>query len=66
MQIPRIREATPSELFADRLEREAQRALLSDPELAADYRRQAEMLREMAALNASPRVTVVAGSPTVH
>jgi hypothetical protein len=48
----RIREATPSELFAERLEREAQRAFFSNPELAADYRRQAEMLREMTALSA--------------
>jgi hypothetical protein len=66
MQIPRIREATPSELFADRLEREAQRTLLSDPELAADYRRQAEMLREMAALNVSTQATFVAGKTTIH
>jgi hypothetical protein len=49
--LPRIREATPSELFAERLEREAQRAFLSNPDLAADYRRQAEMLREMARTN---------------
>ena len=47
--ILRIREASPSELFAERLEREAQRASLGSPELAADYRRQAQMLREMAA-----------------
>ncbi len=50
METPlRIREATPSELFAERLEREAQAALALSPELAADYRRQAEMLRQMAA-----------------
>lgn len=47
--ILRIREASPSELFAERLEREAQRASIGSPELAADYRRQAQMLREMAA-----------------
>lgn len=43
---PRIRESSPSELLADRLEREAR---LASPELAADYRRQAQMLREMIA-----------------
>ncbi len=48
--ILRIREASPSELFAERLEREAQRASIDTPELAADYRRQAQMLREMAAM----------------
>jgi hypothetical protein len=47
--ILRIREASPSELFAERLEREAQLASTGSPELAADYRRQAQMLREMAA-----------------
>jgi hypothetical protein len=47
--ILRIREASPSELFAERLEREAQRVAIGSPELAADYRRQAQMLREMAA-----------------
>lgn len=47
--ILRIREASPSELFAERLEREAQRASIGSPDLAADYRRQAQMLREMAA-----------------
>jgi hypothetical protein len=54
METPiRIREATPSELFAERLEREAQAALALSPELAADYRRQAEMLRQMAAATAA-------------
>jgi hypothetical protein len=43
----RIRESSPSELFADRLEREAQLAATSNPEQAQDYRRQAEMLRAM-------------------
>lgn len=43
----RIREASPSELLAERLEREA---LLAGPGLAEDYRRQAEMLREMTAI----------------
>lgn len=62
----RIREATPSELFAERLEREAQHASLSDPNLAAEYRRQAQMLRDMAALNVSARATFVPGTPTVH
>jgi hypothetical protein len=62
----RIREATPSELFAERLEREAQRAFFSNPELAAEYRRQAEMLREMAAIHVSPRAVFVAGKPSVH
>jgi hypothetical protein len=47
--ILRIREASPCELFAERLEREAQCASIDSPELAADYRRQAQMLREMAA-----------------
>jgi hypothetical protein len=50
----RIREATPSELFAERLEREAQAALTLSPELAAEYRRQAEMLRDMAAMSTAP------------
>ncbi|HET6170794.1 MAG TPA: hypothetical protein VFE01_11465 [Terracidiphilus sp.] len=45
----RIRESSPSELFADRLEREAQRAATNNPEQAQDYLRQAEMLRAMAA-----------------
>jgi hypothetical protein len=45
----RIREASPSELFADRLEREAQRAAADNPEQAKDYLRQAEMLRAMVA-----------------
>jgi hypothetical protein len=45
----RIRESSPTELFADRLEREAQLAAVSDPEQAQDYRRQAEMLRAMIA-----------------
>jgi hypothetical protein len=55
----RIREATPSELLAERLEREAQRASNS-PELAQDYRRQAEMLRAMAAIQSMPlpRITI--------
>ena len=47
--ILRIREASPCELFAERLEREAQLASSDSPEQAADYRRQAQMLREMAA-----------------
>lgn len=64
--ILRIREATPSELLAERLEREAQRAFFSNPELAADYRRQAEMLREMAALSMPMRASYVAGTVTVH
>jgi hypothetical protein len=45
----RIRESSPTELFADRLEHEAQLAAVSDPEQAQDYRRQAEMLRAMIA-----------------
>ena len=45
----RIRESSPSELFADRLEREAQTADANNPEQAKDYRRQAEMLRAMIA-----------------
>jgi hypothetical protein len=44
----KIRESSPSELLADRLEREA-RVPSVNPDLAADYRRQAEMLREMLA-----------------
>ena len=47
----RIRESSPSELLADRLEREA---LLASPELAQDYRRQAEMLRTMIAIQKTP------------
>jgi hypothetical protein len=43
----RIRESSPSELFADRLEREAQLAAANNPQQAQDYRRQAEMLRAM-------------------
>jgi len=45
----RIRESSPSELLADRLEREARLVPSSNPQLAADYRRQAQMLREMIA-----------------
>lgn len=60
METPlRIREATPSELFAERLEREAM--LASSPELAASYRRQAEMLRLMAAIEPARRT-----SSTIH
>ena len=55
----RIREASPSELLAERLEREAQSAANS-PELAADYRRQAEMLRTMAAIQKVPARNVFA------
>jgi hypothetical protein len=47
----RIRESSPSELLADRLEREA---LLVSPEQAQDYRRQAEMLRTMIAIQKTP------------
>jgi hypothetical protein len=45
----RIRESSPSELLADRLEREAKLANVDNPEQAQDYRRQAEMLRAMVA-----------------
>jgi hypothetical protein len=45
----RIRESSPSELLADRLEREAKLAFVNNPEQAQDYRRQAEMLRAMVA-----------------
>jgi hypothetical protein len=45
----RIRESSPSELLADRLDREAQLAAVHNPEQAQDYRRQAEMLRAMVA-----------------
>lgn len=63
METPlRIREATPAELFAERLEREAQAALVRSPELAADYRRQAEMLRQMAAATTAPARSV----STIH
>lgn len=55
----RIREATPSELFAERLEREA--TLASNPEQAASYRRQAEMLRLMAAIQPARHT-----SSTIH
>lgn len=57
----RIREATPSELFAERLEQEAQHAEPTNPLLAADYRRQAALLREMATLNASSGLTFRTG-----
>ncbi len=40
----RIRESSPSELLADRLDREARSA---SPDQAADYRRQAQLLRDM-------------------
>ena len=61
METPlRIREATPSELFAERLE---QLALTLSPELAADYRRQAAMLREMAAVSITPARP---NSSTIH
>ncbi|HEX6772594.1 MAG TPA: hypothetical protein VF126_11255 [Acidobacteriaceae bacterium] len=64
METPlRIREATPSELFAERLEREAQAALALSPELAADYRRQAEMLRQMDATIVAPGQPI---SSTIH
>jgi hypothetical protein len=45
----RIRESSPSELLADRLEREAKLATVDNPQQAQDYRRQAEMLRAMVA-----------------
>ncbi len=43
----RIREVTPSERMADRLEMEANRLSSAQKKLADDYRRQAAMLREM-------------------
>lgn len=43
----RIREASPSELLAERLEREASHMPASYKERADDYRRQAKMLRDM-------------------
>ena len=62
----RIREASPSELLAERLEREAQSASNS-PELAEDYRRQAEMLRTMSAIQKAPMRNIFAGRfPTTH
>jgi hypothetical protein len=45
----RIRESSPSELLADRLDREAKLAAVDNPAQAQDYRRQAEMLRAMVA-----------------
>ncbi len=50
----RIRESSPSELLADRLEREARLAATDNPALAQDYRRQAEMLRAMIAIPKTP------------
>jgi hypothetical protein len=50
----RIRESSPSELLADRLEREARLAAAHNPVQAEDYRRQAEMLRAMIA---TPKVS---------
>jgi hypothetical protein len=57
----RIRESSPSELFADRLEREARRAATDNPEQAQDYLRQAEMLRAMVATQKAPRANIFAG-----
>ena len=50
----RIRESSPSEMLADRLEREAQLATNDNPVLAQEYRRQAEMLRDMIAIQKTP------------
>jgi hypothetical protein len=50
----RIRESSPSELLADRLEREAHLAAINSPEQAQDYRHQAEMLRAMIAIQKVP------------
>jgi hypothetical protein len=50
----RIRESSPSELLADRLEREARVAAINNPAQAQDYRRQAEMLRTMIAIQKTP------------
>jgi hypothetical protein len=50
----RIRESSPSELLADRLEREARLASVENPAQAQDYRRQAEMLRAMIAIQKTP------------
>jgi hypothetical protein len=61
----RIREASPSELLAERLEREAQSANNS-PELAADYRRQAEMLRSMSAIQKTPMRNIFANNFITH
>ena len=49
METLRIRESSPSELLADRLEREARLAAVENPDRAQDYWRQAEMLRGMIA-----------------
>ena len=49
----RIRESSPSELLADRLEREA-RLAVDNPTQAQEYRRQAEMLRTMIAISKTP------------
>jgi hypothetical protein len=62
----RIREASPSELLAERLEREA-RSASNSPELAEDYRRQAEMLRTMSAIQKAPMRNIFADNfPTTH
>ena len=49
----RIREASPSDLLAERLEREASIMPATNQELAENYRFQAKMLREMAAYRLS-------------
>jgi hypothetical protein len=59
----RIRESSPSELLADRLEREA---LLASPEQAQDYRRQAEMLRAMIAIQKVPARNMFADNFHTH
>jgi hypothetical protein len=59
----KIRESSPSELLADRLEREARHAA---PELAADYRRQAQMLREMIATPKVPARNMFADNFLTH
>jgi hypothetical protein len=56
----RIRESSPSELLADRLEREARLAAIDHPEQAQDYRRQAEMLRAMIAIQKTPAHNIFA------
>lgn len=56
----RIRESSPSELLADRLEREAQLAAPHNPVQAQDYRNQAEMLRAMIAIQKLPTRNIFA------
>jgi hypothetical protein len=60
----RIRESSPAELLADRLDREAVAA--RSPELAADYRRQAQLLRDMTTTCKIPARNMFADNFVAH